>query len=59
MNGPKPLHTGMQLHDPEDRRLYCTEAERRAFLQAAALAPHEVRSFCGVLQAPAAGSPRP
>jgi integrase/recombinase XerD len=51
MNGPKPPQTGMQLHDPEGRRLYFTEAERRAFLKAAALAPREVRSFCGVLQA--------
>jgi integrase/recombinase XerD len=51
MNGPKPPQTGMQLHDPEGRRLYFTETERRAFLQAAALAPREVRSFCGVLQA--------
>ena len=41
----------MQLHDPEGRRLYFTEAERRAFLQAATRAPREVRSFCGVLQA--------
>lgn len=41
----------MQLHDPEGRRLYFTETERRAFLAAAARAPREVRSFCGVLQA--------
>lgn len=41
----------MQLHDAEGRRLYLTEAERRAFLQAAALAPREVRTFCAVLQA--------
>ncbi len=33
------------------RRLYFTEDERRAFLAAAAKAPREVRSFCGVLQA--------
>ena len=36
----------MQLYDPEGRRLYFTEAERRAFLQAAARALREVRSFC-------------
>ena len=41
----------MQLYDPEGRRLYFIEAERRAFLKAAALAPRAVRSFCGVLQA--------
>jgi integrase len=51
MNGPKPPQTGMQLHDQEGRRLYFTEAERRAFMVAAAQAPREVRSFCGVLQA--------
>ena len=43
--------TGMQLHDAEGRRLYFTEAERRAFLAAAAKAPREVRTFCGVLHA--------
>ncbi len=41
----------MQLFDSEGRRLYLTEAERRAFLAAAAKAPREVRTFCGVLHA--------
>src|SRR3954447_5881609 len=43
--------TGMQLYDAEGRRLYLTEDERRAFIAAAAKAPHEVRTFCGVLHA--------
>ncbi|WP_149541459.1 tyrosine-type recombinase/integrase [Siccirubricoccus phaeus] len=41
----------MQLFDSEGRRLYLTEEERRAFAAAAAKAPREVRSFCGVLHA--------
>src|SRR5918998_5634743 len=41
----------MQLFNAEGRRLYFTEAERRAFLAAAAKAPREVRTFCGVLHA--------
>src|SRR4051812_4267358 len=41
----------MQLFDAEGRRLYCTEEERRAFVAAAAKAPREVRTFCGVLHA--------
>src|SRR5215210_5124371 len=41
---------GMQLFDAEGRRLYFTEEERRAFA-AAAQAPREVRTFCGVLHA--------
>lgn len=48
MNGPKPPQTDMQRHDPEGRRLYVTETERRAFLQVAAFAPREIRCFCGV-----------
>ncbi len=48
---PAPGHTGMQLFDAEGRRLYFTEEERRAFMVAAAKAPREVRSFCGVLHA--------
>src|SRR3954452_6395541 len=40
----------MQLFDAEARRLYVTEDERRAFM-AAAKAPREVRTFCGVLHA--------
>src|SRR3954469_17541005 len=51
MNGLNSSRTGMQLFDAEGRRLYLTEDERRAFLKAAALAPREVRSFCGVLHA--------
>ena len=53
MNGLKhgSGHTGMQLFDGEGRRLYFTENERRAFMAAAAKAPREVRSFCGVLHA--------
>ena len=51
MNGPNASRTGMQLFDTAGRRLYLTEEERRAFLKAAALAPREVRSFCGVLHA--------
>ena len=41
----------MQLYDAEGRRLYFTEEERRAFVAAAAKAPREVRTFCGVLHA--------
>src|SRR3954451_20903086 len=41
----------MQLFDAEGRRLYVTEEERRAFVAAAAKAPREVRTFCGVLHA--------
>lgn len=41
----------MQLYDAEGRRLYFTEDERRAFVAAAAKAPREVRTFCGVLHA--------
>src|SRR5215210_8396828 len=55
MNGPKPQSgpspQGMQLFDAEGRRLYVTEEERRAFVAAAAKAPREVRTFCGVLHA--------
>lgn len=39
----------MQLYDAEGRRLYLTQEERRAFIAAAAKAPREVRTFCGVL----------
>src|SRR3954467_2583937 len=41
----------MQLFDAEGRRFYFTEEERRAFVAAAAKAPREVRTFCGVLHA--------
>ncbi|USQ74754.1 site-specific integrase (plasmid) [Roseomonas mucosa] len=41
----------MQLFDAQGRRLYLAEDERRAFLQAASLAPREVRTFCAVLHA--------
>ncbi len=41
----------MRLHDAEGRRLYLTEEERRAFVLAAAKAPRDVRTFCGVLHA--------
>ena len=41
----------MQLFDAEGRRLYVTEEERRVFVAAAAKAPREVRTFCGVLHA--------
>jgi integrase len=41
----------MQLYDSEGRRLYLTEEERRDFITAAAKAPREVRTFCGVLHA--------
>src|SRR4051794_34696579 len=55
MNGLKPLSgpspQGMQLYDAEGRRLYVTEEERRAFIVAAAKAPREVRTFCGILHA--------
>src|SRR3954470_3498005 len=55
MNGRKaasrPSPPGMQLHDGEGRRLYLTEAERRAFIAAAAKTRREVRTFCGVLHA--------
>ena len=46
-----PSQQGMQLFDAEGRRLYFTEDERRAFVAAAAKAPREVRTFCGVLHA--------
>ncbi len=49
MNGINQPQTGMRLFDGEGRRLYFTEDERRAFMAAAAKAPREVRSFCGVL----------
>src|SRR3954469_15421756 len=51
MNGINQPQTGMQLFDAEGRRLYVTEDERRAFIAAAAKAPREVRTFCGVLHA--------
>ena len=41
----------MQLYDAQGRRLYLTEDERRAFLQAAARTPREVRTFCATLHA--------
>jgi integrase/recombinase XerD len=41
----------MRLFDAEGHRLYLTEEERRAFVLAAAKAPREVRTFCGVLHA--------
>src|SRR3954468_969890 len=51
MNGLNQPPTGRPLFDPEGRRLYITEDERRAFIAAAAKAPREVRTFCGVLHA--------
>jgi integrase len=51
MNSINPPQTGMQLYDAEGRRLYFTEDDRRAFIAAAAKAPREVRTFCGVLHA--------
>src|ERR1051325_3195628 len=51
MNSLNQPRTGMQLYDAEGRRLYLTEDERRAFVTAAAKAPREVRTFCGVLHA--------
>jgi integrase len=51
MNSINPPPTGMQLYDAEGRRLYFTEDDRRAFIAAAAKAPREVRTFCGVLHA--------
>jgi integrase/recombinase XerD len=54
MNGikqPSGPSGGMQLFDAEGRRLYLAEDERRAFMAAAAKAPREVRTFCGVLHA--------
>jgi integrase/recombinase XerD len=51
MNGINQPQQGMQLYDAEGRRLYFTEDERRAFVAAAAKAPREVRTFCGVLHA--------
>jgi integrase/recombinase XerD len=51
MNRISQPQTGMQLYDAEGRRLYFTEDERRAFVAAAAKAPREVRTFCGVLHA--------
>jgi integrase len=40
-----------KLCDAEGGRLYFTEDERDAFVAAAARAPREVRTFCGVLHA--------
>src|SRR3954468_25039231 len=51
MNSINRPQTGMQLFDAEGHRFYLTEDERRAFLAAAAKAPREVRTFCGVLHA--------
>jgi len=51
MNCLNQPQTGMQLYDAEGRRLYFTDDERRAFVTAAAKAPREVRTFCGVLHA--------
>src|SRR3954449_13245735 len=51
MNSINQPPTGMQLFDAEGRRFYVTEDERRAFIAAAAKAPREVRTFCGVLHA--------
>src|SRR3954470_18965019 len=51
MNGLNRPPTGMPLFDAEGHRLYLTEDERRAFIAAAAKAPREVRTFCGVLHA--------
>src|SRR3954453_11766341 len=51
MNGLNRPPTGMPLFDAEGRRFYLTEDERRAFIAAAAKAPREVRTFCGVLHA--------
>lgn len=39
----------MSLFDPQGQRLYLTEAERSAFLEAASNAPREVRTLCLVL----------
>lgn len=41
----------MRLYDADGRRLYFTAEERQIFVRAAAQAPREVRSFCGVLHA--------
>ena len=49
MNTPKAIQHGKSLFDAQGRRLYLTEEERRAFLQAASKAPREVRTFCAVL----------
>src|SRR3954469_24842193 len=51
MNSINRSQTGMQLFDAEGRRFYFAEDERRAFIAAAAKAPREVRTFCGVLHA--------
>jgi len=39
----------MQLFDPQGQRLYLNQAERQAFLRAAANAPRQNRTFCLVL----------
>lgn len=49
MNSPKAAQQGKSLFDAEGRRLYLTEEERRAFLQAAAKTPREVRTLCAVM----------
>jgi len=45
----EPDFDGMELYDPQGRRLYLTAEERAAFLTAAKAAPREVRTFCLVL----------
>jgi integrase/recombinase XerD len=39
----------VQLHDGKGQRLYMTESERTAFLEAASKAPREVRTLCMML----------
>jgi integrase len=41
--------TGMQLYDPQGRRLYLTGSERDAFRKAAEKAPRNVRTYCHTL----------
>jgi len=43
------MHDGIQLYDPQGRRLYLTSAERDAFLNAATQADRPIRTLCSVL----------
>jgi integrase/recombinase XerD len=43
------MNEGIQLYDPQGRRLYLTAAERDAFLYAATQADRPIRTLCNVL----------
>jgi integrase len=43
------MSEGLQLYDPQGRRLYLTSAERDAFLAAARQADRPIRTLCAIL----------